>query len=340
MAVERKLVQENKRRLLMREFLARESARAGFGGCEIKRTPLGLRIRLVAERPGFVIGRRGSTIQRITNELAEKFDLDDPQIEVEEAENPDLNAQIAAQKMAEALERGWHFRRAGHSTVRRIMNSGAKGCQIILTGKLTGSRGRMEKFTAGHIKHCGEPAEEFMREGYAMAKKKLGTIGVQVKIMAPDAKLPDDVTIVDPDERPASAVQIHEEYVESKEEAEEALEEIEEEAPVGADEDVPESAGPGLEEEVEPETEEPEPEEAEEEPEAEPEPEPEPAVGDHELTDIPGIGPATAENFEDEGYDYEAVVEATEEELTEVSGIGPATAEKIKEGVDELEEAE
>jgi small subunit ribosomal protein S3 len=335
MAVERKLVQESKRRLLMREFLARESARAGFGGCEIKRTPLGLRIRLVAERPGFVIGRRGSTIQRITNELAEKFDLDDPQIEVEEAEDPDLNAQIAAQKMAEALERGWHFRRAGHSTVRRIMNSGAKGCQIILTGKLTGSRGRMEKFTAGHIKHCGKPAEEFMREGYAMAKKKLGTIGVQVKIMAPDAKLPDDVNIVDTDERPQSAIDIHEQYVESQAEAQEALEEIEEEAPIGAEEDVPESAGPGLEEEAE------EPEDPEEpEPESEPEPEPEAEPADHELTDIPGVGPATAENFEDEGFDYADVAAASEDELTEVSGVGPATAEKIKEGIDELEEAD
>ncbi|PSG97317.1 30S ribosomal protein S3 [Thermoplasmatales archaeon SW_10_69_26] len=343
MAVERKLVQESKRRLLMREFLARESARAGFGGCEIKRTPLGLRIRLVAERPGFVIGRRGSTIQRITNELAEKFDLDDPQIEVEEAEDPDLNAQIAAQKMAEALERGWHFRRAGHSTVRRIMNSGAKGCQIILTGKLTGSRGRMEKFTAGHIKHCGEPAEEFMREGYAMAKKKLGTIGVQVKIMAPDAKLPDDVTIVDADERPASAVDIHEEYVESQAEADKALEEIEEEAPIGADEDVPDSAGPGLEEaDEEADEAEEEAEEAAEEPEPEPEEaeEPTPAVGEHELTDISGVGPATAETLADEGYDVAQIADASAEDLTEVSGIGEKTAESIKEATDELVEGE
>jgi small subunit ribosomal protein S3 len=338
-AVERKLIQENKRRLLMREFLARESARAGFGGCEIKRTPLGIRIRLVAERPGFVIGRRGSTIQRITDDLAEKFDLENPQIEVEESEDPHLNAQIQAQKMSEALERGWHFRRAGHSTVRKIMNSGAKGCQIILTGKLTGSRGRMEKFTAGHIKHCGEPAENFMREGYAMAKKKLGTIGVQVKIMSPDAKLPDDVTIVDPENRPQAAHDIKQEVVEREEKAQEALEEIEEESPLP--EDAPESEGPGLEEELEDETDDDQPEQTEDEvaEDPEPEPEPEPATtSDHELTDIPGIGPSTAENFEDEGLAYEDVVDASEEDLTEVSGVGPATAEKIKDAVTKLEE--
>jgi small subunit ribosomal protein S3 len=334
MAVERKLIEENKRRLLMTEFLARESARAGFGGCEIQRTPLGLRIRLVAERPGFVIGRRGSTIQRITDELAEKFNLDNPQIEVEEAEDPNLNAQIMAQKMSEALERGWHFRRAGHSTVRRIMGSGAKGVQITLTGKLTGSRGRMEKFTSGHIKHCGEPAEQFMDRGYAMAKKKLGTIGVQVKIMSPDAELPDEVNVVDPEDRSAEALRIAEEYVEDKEEAEEALEEIEEEAPLDADEDVPESEGEPLEPEDEP-------DEAEPEPEPEPDAEPEPGAVEGELTDLPGVGPSKAEAIEEAGYDLQAVLEASADELAEnVKGVGPKLSEKIKDAADELQEGD
>lgn len=344
MAVERKLIEENKRRLLMTEFLAREAARAGFGGCEIQRTPLGLRIRLVAERPGFVIGRRGSTIQRITAELAEKFDLDNPQIEVEEADDPNLNAQIMAQKMAEALERGWHFRRAGHSTVRRIMGSGAKGVQITLTGKLTGSRGRMEKFTSGHIKHCGEPAEQFMQRGYAMAKKKLGTIGVMVRIMDPDAKLPDEVNVVDPGQRPPEAIEIAEEYVEDQAQAEAELAEIEEKAPITADEETPSSEGEPI--EAEPETE--EAEEAEEEtgeapaePEPAEEPEPAPAAAaDHALTDIPGVGQAKADALEDAGFDFASVLEASEEDLAEVSGIGPKLSEKIKQAATELAEGE
>ena len=60
-----------------------------------------------------------------------------------------------AEKLAFALERGWHFRRAGHSTVRRIMDNGARGCQIIVAGKLTGERHRTEKFKEGYIKFCG-----------------------------------------------------------------------------------------------------------------------------------------------------------------------------------------
>ncbi len=332
MAVERKLIQENKRRLLMREFLAREAARAGFGGCEITRTPLGLRIRLVAERPGFVIGRRGSTIQRITRELAEKFDLDNPQIEVEEAGDPNLNPQIMAQKMAEALERGWHFRRAGHSTVRRIMGSGAKGCQIILTGKLTGSRGRMEKFTAGHIKHCGEPALQFMEQGYAMAKKKLGTIGVKVAIMDQHARLPDEVNVLATAKRTERAVEIADEAAEG-EEAEAAHEEIEK----AVSEDKPAEAEPEpskiTEEQIEADIAEAEEVEAEVEAAATAG-----GSGGAKLTDIPGVGKAKADALEGMGFDYQAVLEASADELAEVSGIGPKLSKKIKRAVQELEE--
>ena len=195
MAVERKLIKEHKKRVAVREYLHRETERAGFGGAEISRTPMGTRIHLVTERPGFVIGRRGETIKKLTTSLHERFGLDNPQIEVAEATDPSLNPQIMAQKLAEALERGWHFRRAGHSTLQRIMESGAKGVLITIAGKLTGGRKRTEKFLKGHIKWCGDTALQHMDVGYATAKKKLGIIGCTVAIMNKDARLPDEVDI-------------------------------------------------------------------------------------------------------------------------------------------------
>ena len=147
-----------------------------------------------------VIGRGGSKIKELTDAIKEKFNVDNPQIEIEEAGGKaSLNAQIMAEKLAEALERGWHFRRAGHSTVRRIMDAGAKGCQVIIAGKLTGARHRTEKFTEGHVKYCGETAREVMDTGYAIAKLKPGILGVKVRIMKPDAKLPDEITIHTPE---------------------------------------------------------------------------------------------------------------------------------------------
>ncbi len=192
---ERKFVKENVNRLLIKEYLMREARVAGFGGLEIQRTPLGTRIVLEVERPGLIIGRKGAKIKELTEALQTKFGVENPTIEVKESPNPYLNAQIMAEKLAAALERGWHFRRAGHSTLRRIMDAGAKGAQIIISGKLTGDRARTEKFTKGTIKYNGKPAE-LVDVGYATAKTKPGIIGVTVKIMPPDVKLPDEINII------------------------------------------------------------------------------------------------------------------------------------------------
>ncbi len=224
---ERKFVKESVNRLLMKEYLMKETAMAGFGGLEIQRTPLGTRIVLEVERPGMVIGRKGAKIKELTDRLQQDFGVENPTIEVKESDNPYLNAQIMAQKLAMALERGWHFRRAGHSTLRRIMEAGAKGAQIIIAGKLTGDRARTEKFMAGTIKYNGKPVE-LVRFGYATAKTKPGIIGVTVKIMPPDAKLPDEINIIPPsEEEPVQEVQ-----VEQKEENEgkDVTEEVKENA--------------------------------------------------------------------------------------------------------------
>ncbi len=203
MASERKFVAENIRRVLLKEYLMKEVSRAGFGGLDVQRTPMGTRVILTTERPGLVIGRRGQTIKNLTAVIEDRFGFENPQIEVQEVENASLNAQIMAEKLAFSLERGWHFRRAGHSTVRRIMDAGARGCHIIVSGKLTGQRHRTEKFKEGYIKFCGEPKANFVDHGYAVAKLKMGVIGVTVEIMAKDAKLPADITVLNKTEAAA-----------------------------------------------------------------------------------------------------------------------------------------
>ena len=211
MASERRFVAENIRRVLLKEYLMKEVSRAGFGGLDVQRTPLGTRVILTTERPGLVIGRKGQTIKNLTTAIEEQFGFENPQIEVQEVKDPNLNAQIMAEKLAFSLERGGHFRRAGHSSVRRIMDSGAKGCYIIIAGKLTGQRHRTEKFKDGNIKFCGEPKANFMDQGYAVAKLKMGVIGVTVQIMEPNAKLPADTTVLGRTEAVAVLPQIFEE---------------------------------------------------------------------------------------------------------------------------------
>ena len=193
----RTLIGRNVERQLVREFLLRETERAGFGGLTFNRTPDGTKISLRAEQVGRVIGRRGKVIHELGNRLKNDFFLDRPHLDVEEVTEPRLNAQIMASRMSSSLERGWFFRRAGHGTAQQIMDAGARGCLVILSGKITGARHRVEKFQQGHIKFCGETALEFMDTGFSTAVKKLGTIGCTVKIMRPDAKLPHEIIITE-----------------------------------------------------------------------------------------------------------------------------------------------
>jgi small subunit ribosomal protein S3 len=198
LAVEKKFVQEGFKKAMIDEFFLEKLERAGYGGMDINRTPMGTQITIRAEKPGMIIGKAGKSIRRYTKDLDMRFKMDNPQIDVQEVKKPELNAQMMASRLANALERGWYFRKAGQSTLQRIMDAGAMGVEIVIAGKLTGPRKRTEKFVAGYIKHCGKPVEELVDVGYARAKKKLGIIGVKVRIMPPAAVLPDKIAIAPP----------------------------------------------------------------------------------------------------------------------------------------------
>ncbi|MCP2506800.1 MAG: 30S ribosomal protein S3 [Candidatus Thalassarchaeaceae archaeon] len=191
----RTILNRNVERQLVREYLLKETERAGFGGLTFNRTPEGTKVTLKAEQVGRVIGRRGKVIHELQRRLQEDFNIHEPQLEVDEIEESRLNAQVMASRLASSLERGWFFRRAGHSTAQNIMDAGARGCLVILSGKITGARHRVEKFQQGHIKFCGETALEFMDTGFSTAVKKLGTIGCTVRIMRKGVKLPHEVTV-------------------------------------------------------------------------------------------------------------------------------------------------
>jgi small subunit ribosomal protein S3 len=193
----RKFIDRNVERCLVQEFLLSKTERAGFGGLDFQRTPEGTKVTLHAERVGMVIGRKGKIINELQRRLQNDFNLNNPRLEVAEIETPALNAQVMASKLASALERGWYFRRAGHSTLLNVMEAGARGCLVVLSGKLTGSRNRTQKFQAGHIKYCGDTALQFMEIGFGTCVKKLGTIGCTVAIMRPGSKLPHEIRIKD-----------------------------------------------------------------------------------------------------------------------------------------------
>ncbi|HIA24587.1 MAG TPA: 30S ribosomal protein S3 [Candidatus Poseidoniales archaeon] len=324
----RHFVDRNVERQLVREYLMKETERAGFGGLHFERafdnTSICTKVTLQAERVGMVIGRRGKIINELQRRIRTDFNLENPKLQVEEIENPALNAQVMASKLASALERGWYFRRAGHSSVLNVIEAGAKGCLIIIAGKLTGSRHRTEKFLKGHIKFCGETALTHMEVGQSTAVVKLGTIGCTVAIMKPGTKLPHEVDIISridaglgPYVAPAMAgTEGTEDIIEeslSEEEAATELESLEK-----------------LQEDQKAVTEESSDDDASEETESEAEPaEAEPAEAE----------PADEEATETESTDAEPSEEEAAEEAEEVAEEEPAEAESTDAEPSEEEEA-
>jgi len=190
-------IEESVKKTEIDEFLRNEFERAGYGGVSVTKTPLGTHIVIYTMRPGLVIGRGGETIRELARVLEEKFQLPNPQISVAEIEIPELNAYVVASRIASALKRGVHYRRSGYWALNQIMEAGALGAEIIISGKLRTDRARYEKFRAGYMPKSGEPPREYMRRAEVSVQLKPGILGVKVRIMPPEAEFPDQVQIAE-----------------------------------------------------------------------------------------------------------------------------------------------
>lgn len=197
MSAVKHFIEESVKKAEINEFLRNELERSGYGGVSITKTPLGTHIVIYAMRPGLVIGRGGETIRELARVLEEKFQLPNPQISVAEIEIPELNAYVVASRIVSALKRGVHYRRSGYWALNQIMDAGALGAEIIISGKLRTDRARYEKFRAGYMPKSGEPARKYMRKAEVPVQLKPGILGVKVRIMPPEAKFPDQVQIVE-----------------------------------------------------------------------------------------------------------------------------------------------
>jgi small subunit ribosomal protein S3 len=151
MSIVKRFITESIKRTEIDEFLQKKLERAGYGGVNLSKTPLGTHVVIYAMRPGLVIGRGGETIKELAAALDQNFKVANPQISVSEIEVPEFNAHVVANRVASALERGVHFRRAGFWALNQVMEAGALGAEIVISGKLTTERARFEKFKAGYF---------------------------------------------------------------------------------------------------------------------------------------------------------------------------------------------
>ncbi len=229
MSVVKHFIVESIKKTEIDEFLQKKLERSGYGGINLSKTPLGTHIVVYAMRPGLVIGRGGETIRELAQVLEEKFKMPNPQISVSEIEIPEFNAYVVASRVAASLQKGVHFRRAGFWALNQVMEAGALGAEIVISGKLRTERARYEKFKAGYLPKCGEPPLRYLRKAEVHVQMKPGMFGVRVRILPPDAVFPDKIKIakeLPPEEKTAEGAAASEEQPveETKSKEEEAVE--------------------------------------------------------------------------------------------------------------------
>ncbi|MFZ9006232.1 MAG: 30S ribosomal protein S3 [Nitrosopumilaceae archaeon] len=177
--------------MLLKDYLRDAIKEAGFSHAEISKTPTGTRVALHVTRPGIVIGRKGSGIRELTEKLSTDFGLKNPQISVNEIEKPELSPSVMCNRMAAHLERGTAFRRATMWTLKQVMEGGAMGVQITISGKLRGDRSAFEKHTAGVLPRAGHHAEVIVAEDIAHVGTAMGLIGIRIRIARKEKFVPE-----------------------------------------------------------------------------------------------------------------------------------------------------
>ena len=219
--IERKFVAQKMKEFEIEEYISQSLENVGHSHTKMVKTPLGEKIIIFSSRPGLIVGRKGQNIKQLTRTLKKRFELENPQIEISEVENPNLDARIVSEKIADALEKfgSEKFKAIGHKIMTDVMRAGALGIEIIISGKVPSARAKSWRFYSGYLKKCGDIANG-VGKANVQAQLKTGIIGVKVSIMPPDLKLPDDIELVEPKETKIEAIKEQEE--ESKEEEKKA----------------------------------------------------------------------------------------------------------------------
>ena len=193
---EKNVILFKKQELAIREYIKNSLGKGKVSKVRIEYTPIGEKIIVKTDKPGLVIGRRGEKIDELTNVLRKRFKLENPHIEIEEIKKPEFDAQLIADEIALTLERlgPLKFKVIAYKQLQRIMNAGALGVEIKLSGKLPSARAKQWRFTQGYLKKVGDTSKVVDR-AQTVAQTRPGTVGVKVSILAPDAYIHDRINV-------------------------------------------------------------------------------------------------------------------------------------------------
>ena len=197
------LVEDQKIRRYIDEKLNRRPPFAAVSDIMIERTREEVTITLKTARPGLVIGPKGAEVDKLREQIEDMIHRKVAPVKVIEVKNPDLNAQLVAEGIAEQLKKRASFRRVLKMRLETCKQAGAKGIRVQISGRLGGAEiARTEKVTTGSVPLTTLQAD--VNYGYAVAKTTYGTIGVKTWIFR--GMYGDQNQVLETDVRPGGPV--------------------------------------------------------------------------------------------------------------------------------------
>ncbi len=162
----------------IRRFIKKKLYHAGVSRIEIERSSKRIRLRIFTSRPGIVIGKKGSEISLLKQDI-EQMVAHEVLIDIQEIRKPEIDAQLVAENIALQIERRVAFRRAMKRGVSSAMRFGAQGVKVICGGRLGGAEmARREWYREGRVPLHTLRAD--IDYGFTEARTTYGAIGVKV----------------------------------------------------------------------------------------------------------------------------------------------------------------
>ena len=229
--IERKVLQDKFNEFSVENFVRTEIRDVPIKEVKFEKNPLGERITIYTSTPGLVIGREGANIKALTRSLKARFNFENPQIKIGQVSHTHLSAAIVAKIIANDLGNfgSQKFKLTGFKALTGIMNAGAMGCEITISGKLPSSRAKTWRFSKGYLKKTGYVSDFVVDKAKESVTLKTGVVGIQVQIMLPDTPLPDKIVYFDPEELLKKQAELEKQELEAGVEEASVEEEVSEE---------------------------------------------------------------------------------------------------------------
>jgi small subunit ribosomal protein S3e len=171
----------------LNELLIRELAEEGYAGVDVRVTPVKTEVIIRATRTQNVLGEKGCRIRELTSVVQKRFGFSKKGVELyaERVLNRGLCAQAQTESLRYKLLGGLAVRRACYGVLRFIMESDAKGCEVIVSGKLRAQRAKAMKFKEGYMIKSGEASRTYVDTAVRHVAMRQGMLGIKVSIMLP-----------------------------------------------------------------------------------------------------------------------------------------------------------